>query len=533
MMDQMLSSPNFPPQPSVEHLTTIFRRIESGKIVVPAFQRAFVWELGDILDLLESVHAGYPIGSILLWTADEGVLRVSDSQDIPFPRLIPQYPVNYVLDGLQRLSSLYGVFHYNSQIHSNKFSVSFDMVSKMFVPSNEQDLLGTYVPLNALFNPRRLLDIQRGFIEQGLSDRFLSELTELQGRFQEYMVPLVTLTERDVHEVVIIFERVNSTGTKLDRVDFMRAITWSDQFDLNESLDIARESLLGDGFEIPDDTLVKALGLVFDLDPLPEVLLDLRSKSAIELNEAMGRVVHTFRRSFVFLREHLGIFSYDFVPYEGQMLTLFRVFLDRDALSSDQAHAFRAWFFWVSFEEYMQGRPDNFVARTIRAVNAQIEEGYIDFPVTKIDPERFIRRRMLKGKALTTAFLTLLNSQELSTAEGTNLGPAVLTSDYDTSMLLPILSLSEVRSVRGGVQSAKVPANVVLAPTLGFDHLGQDPRITVLQLAETDGGMDVLEGQFIDETAINSLRMDDYSGFLNWRARLISEAASELVGYVD
>ena len=44
----MTRSRAFPPQPSVEHLTTIFRRIDSGKIVVPAFQRTFVWELGCV-----------------------------------------------------------------------------------------------------------------------------------------------------------------------------------------------------------------------------------------------------------------------------------------------------------------------------------------------------------------------------------------------------------------------------------------------------------------------------------------------------
>jgi len=114
----------YPPQPSVEHLTTIFRRIDSGKIVVPAFQRTFVWELADIIALLESVYKGYPIGRLLLWAVDHDFLRVSDSSEIPFPKSKPEFPLSYVLDGLQRLSSLYGVFHFGDRTEKNSSILS-------------------------------------------------------------------------------------------------------------------------------------------------------------------------------------------------------------------------------------------------------------------------------------------------------------------------------------------------------------------------------------------------------------------------
>src|ERR1700755_2714060 len=104
----------FPPRPSVEHLLTVFRRIDARKLVIPAFQRTFVWREAQILDLLESVYSGYPVGSILLWNVESPILRVSVSEEIPFPRGKIQYPVDFVLDGLQRLSTLYGVFHFGS-----------------------------------------------------------------------------------------------------------------------------------------------------------------------------------------------------------------------------------------------------------------------------------------------------------------------------------------------------------------------------------------------------------------------------------
>jgi uncharacterized protein with ParB-like and HNH nuclease domain len=54
------------PQPSVWHLVTLFRQISSGEVRIPAFQREFVWSDKQILDLLESVTDGFPIGSLLL-----------------------------------------------------------------------------------------------------------------------------------------------------------------------------------------------------------------------------------------------------------------------------------------------------------------------------------------------------------------------------------------------------------------------------------------------------------------------------------
>jgi hypothetical protein len=345
------------------------------------------------------------------------------------------------------------------------------------------------------------------------------------------MIPMVTLTERDVHEVVTIFERVNSTGTRLGRVDFMRAITWSQNFDLNQALDRVREDLSREGFELPDETVVKALGLVFDLDPLADILLDLRNKSPLELHGAITTVVETFKKAFSFLRENLGVFSYGFVPYEGQILAIFKVFLSRDQLTSDQVYALKSWFFWVSFEEFLQGRPDNLVARVIRNINSQIDAGYIDFPVSRIEGERFIRRRMLKGKALTTAFLTMLNSRASGTVNEAAASPRSFTSDYDTALLLPILTLSEVRQVRAGVQSAKVPANVVLGPMIGIGDGAKDPKVAIIQLAETDAGMECLQSQFLDEAAIAALIGNDAKTFLERRANLIANAASALVGY--
>src|SRR6202042_1050639 len=102
------------------------------------------------------------------------------------------------------------------------------------------------------------------------------------------------------------------TGTRLSRVDFMRAITWSENFDLNQALDSIKETLEDQEFDLTDDTIVKALGLMYELDFLPDVLLALRQQTAASLSKSVSDVVDVFKRVFAFLREKLSIFSSEF-----------------------------------------------------------------------------------------------------------------------------------------------------------------------------------------------------------------------------
>jgi len=180
-----------PPQPSVLHLPTIFRQISAGDIRNPAFQRQFVWDQKQIIELLQSVIEGFPIGSILLWGVDERVLRIAQSEEKAFPSVQERYPTNYVLDGMQRLSTLYGVFHFGSSTSDRRFNVYYDLETCSFAYSNGLPAKESYsLPLSALFNPRKLLENQSVLSKMPNSDLLIERLLQLQASFQEYMVLL-------------------------------------------------------------------------------------------------------------------------------------------------------------------------------------------------------------------------------------------------------------------------------------------------------------------------------------------------------
>ena len=82
----------------------------------------------------------------------------------------------------------------------------------------------------------------------------------LFNRFKDYQVPLVTLGDMSINDVAPVFERINSTGTRLTIYDLMRAATWSPEFDLGKTIGDIKKSLTVKKFqELDNKTFLRAL----------------------------------------------------------------------------------------------------------------------------------------------------------------------------------------------------------------------------------------------------------------------------------
>jgi uncharacterized protein with ParB-like and HNH nuclease domain len=97
------------PEPKIERISRLIDRIKAGDIKIPKFQRGFVWTESQVIALLESIYEGYPIGSLLFWLSDVPMKSERDLGGFHLPETPEKYPRNYVLDGQQRLTTIYGV----------------------------------------------------------------------------------------------------------------------------------------------------------------------------------------------------------------------------------------------------------------------------------------------------------------------------------------------------------------------------------------------------------------------------------------
>jgi hypothetical protein len=524
------------PAPEVQYLPTLFRRIRNGEIRVPAFQRGFVWSDKQILELLESVLHGFPVGSLLLWKVDEKILKIESQQETAFPNVDEKYPLSYILDGMQRLSTLYGVASYDdAATQRSRFNVIFDLEAERFLHYDQREQPRYYLRLSDLFSPRRLINAQAYFAQQDGGDTLIERTVSLHAVFQEYLVPTVTIAHRDVGDVVQIFERVNSTGTNLGSVDFMRAVTWSEGFDLNEELRKIRINMEETGFLIPDETVVKILGIVLGKAPLPDLLLTLRAYAESDLHAGVARTLEVLRRAVRLLEEIFQIQSYDYVPYEGQMLVLAKILLARGQFQDNELDALRTWYWRTSLNEALQGRPDHYVARLVDRAE-EILEGNVTVRQT-LDVRDFIDRSFTKGKALSSAVASMFAWREArSLATGNPIPSELYMSDFSQTHFERVLPSAVLSNVMPDRTSNRVVANMVLMPeedrrtmrAMGFEDVFQ-LLSNVYQVHGDEGGQDVLDSQFISANAVRCMQKSVYDGFLWERAEAIYQGAAELM----
>ncbi len=142
--------------PSAVKIDKLLNRIEEGDIKIPAFQRGFVWNQEQVIDLMDSIYNDYPIGSILLWNSLERLKSTKNIAGFEIPEREPQYPVNYVLDGQQRLSAIFAVFCKNRSIidESDEYSIDpetfeiyFNLDDNSFVTKDGQNNENSYVKM--------------------------------------------------------------------------------------------------------------------------------------------------------------------------------------------------------------------------------------------------------------------------------------------------------------------------------------------------------------------------------------------------
>src|SRR5688572_22881906 len=84
-------------------VSTILDHIDSGHIALPEFQRGYVWNREQVRGLFDSLYRRHPVGGLLVWaTESRAAVHRGDGP-------LAAGVVKLLLDGQQRMTSLYGV----------------------------------------------------------------------------------------------------------------------------------------------------------------------------------------------------------------------------------------------------------------------------------------------------------------------------------------------------------------------------------------------------------------------------------------
>ena len=84
-------------------LRELVRGFALGQILLPQFQRDYVWKPSKIRNLLDSLHQEFPIGGFYLWRPTGGKIDAKPNA-FGHARIGSEF-VGYLIDGQQRLTS--------------------------------------------------------------------------------------------------------------------------------------------------------------------------------------------------------------------------------------------------------------------------------------------------------------------------------------------------------------------------------------------------------------------------------------------
>ncbi len=213
-------------------LSGLLHYIDIGDIGLPDIQRPFVWSNAKVRDLLDSMYRGFPVGYLLFWEN-----AVDGTKQIGVSAKQHTVPLRLIVDGQQRLTSLYAVFRGKSVFDSDykerqikigfrprdgKFEVADAAIrhDPEWIPnistlwaSGKSSFRHVKGFLQSLGEKVKLSDAE----EEGISHN-LDRLFDLP---KYPFTALEIAPSVDEEQVADIFVRINSLGVKLNQADFI------------------------------------------------------------------------------------------------------------------------------------------------------------------------------------------------------------------------------------------------------------------------------------------------------------------------
>lgn len=242
-------------------LLDLLDRIHSGDMVLPDFQRDFVWEPSATQALIVSIANNYPAGSILRVRDRQRAFSSREFEGAPTPTSEHTF---LVLDGQQRLTSLYQAFYgvgdhryyldIRALIDGADFEDAIDYlrrtkgaVAKREAIELQADQL--LMPLSTLHKgstgfskwASQVARTRQGAERDQLEDQLQELESQWINRIDQYVFPVVTLSaDTEPAALCTIFETLNRTGVKLSVFELLTARFWSQDLNLRELWEQAR-----------------------------------------------------------------------------------------------------------------------------------------------------------------------------------------------------------------------------------------------------------------------------------------------------
>jgi hypothetical protein len=313
------------PEPHTMSFSSLQSDIQKGLIKIPQFQRDFVWTKEKSAKLLDSIVKGYPIGTFILWKTKESLRSVRNIGGDKLPDTPKGDFIQYVLDGQQRLTSLYASIKGLCVERKNKS----DDYSEIYIDlkaSKEDDIVITDIHGKAEKSIIKITDL----INQGITffNNYPQSLhNKIEGyklQISSYSFSCITLKEAPIEVATDVFTRINVSGKPLSVFEIMVAKTFDKKrdFDLSEKFDELISRLKEVDYDtLSEATILQTVSVILSRtkECKKKDILKLKKKKFIdiwdEVIEAIEKTVDYFRSFYRIPVSRLLPYNALFIPF--------------------------------------------------------------------------------------------------------------------------------------------------------------------------------------------------------------------------
>lgn len=384
------------PENANKKYEALFFEIDSGQTKLPMFQREFVWDKEQSARLIDSILKGYPIGTFIFWKTREALRSVKDIGNHPLPETPKGDYAQYILDGQQRITSLYAI---RKGIRISKdgkeidykdiyVNLDYDSVNDEQIVTSQKEEGKVYISVHDLLT-RKMGELfkQVGADKADLVEEYKTKLTT-------YDFPTVTIKDYPIDIACDVFSRINTGGKPLTLFEIMVAMT----FDEAKGFDLAlKYDELLNGIDDGDDSLAKAK---FDTIPAATVL---QALAAITVDSIRAKDILKIRREkFIanwepmvssmfsavnFIRTKMRVPVSQLLPY-ASLLVPFTYFFHKNSNkrpSEAQAKLLEQFFYWVALNGRYSGSTETKIDEDLKRMRLILKEKMPKYSVDELN----------------------------------------------------------------------------------------------------------------------------------------------------